>query len=69
MSEWNHSICDECWQEHYVVCLNRGGPHRLLNRLAHHCCFCGKGHDSGIFVTRDPQDEVLKCKGQHEEIP
>jgi len=64
-SGWKHSICDKCWGENYAACLNRGGPHRTSNRTLQVCCFCGEKHRSGVFICRDPQDEVLKCKGQH----
>lgn len=56
MSNWNHSICDDCW-------LHRD-PHRLPCRMTEPepetCCFCGETHASGIYVRRNP--EQMSCR-------
>lgn len=60
MPGWTHSQCDTCWENR-----NGGGrkPHRLLIREREKCCFCGKMHESGIYVRADP--ETTECHGNH----
>ncbi len=65
MSRWTHSICEACW--------NRREPDREPVRIreefrdeqAEPCCFCGKGHASGISVREDPA--LVACQGKHED--
>ena len=60
MSRWTHSICVECW--------NKQNPARSASRAGGGepdvCCWCGKQHDSGIYVRSDPEE--LRCKGNHD---
>jgi hypothetical protein len=66
MSRWNHPMCGNCWNE------MRPGeiPYRVREEFRDEkpirCCFCGKPHQSGIFVRHDPRDPLLVCKGEHE---
>lgn len=60
MASWTHSICDDCW-------LIRAGPDAEPARVleGHRgevlCCFCGKTHESGIYVHEDPKLIACKC--------
>jgi hypothetical protein len=70
MAEWNHSICEECW--------NQDNPGREPFRIRsvsgrelvpRPCCACGKNHGSGIWIRRDPR--AMPCQGKgivHEEV-
>jgi hypothetical protein len=59
MSEWTHSICEDCWDKEH--------PERKAHRLSlgdeAMCCYCGTIHNSGIYVREDP--DKLPCKGVH----
>jgi len=63
MSQWTHSICNDCWKEKEP---NRI-PHRLIEAGVSNrnevCCFCGNLTQSGIYVREDPKK--LQCKGEH----
>jgi hypothetical protein len=51
-SDWNHNICNECWNK-----LHPGvQPHRVKLRkgIALLCCWCGFPTQSGIYVREDP---------------
>ena len=60
MSKWTHSICEECWT------LKRGPltPTRMKEeyREKELCCFCGKEHESGIYLRGDPH--LTGCQGR-----
>lgn len=62
MSEWNHSICDECWtrQRGEQIPCRLKEPYRESER----CCFCGLMHRSGIYIRCHPSD--MLCNGEHE---
>lgn len=67
MSEWNHSICNECWTAGFGIEPGSGRsapltPVRLVDPKKEVCCFCGKEHQSGIYVRKNP--EMLQCKGK-----
>jgi len=55
MAEWNHSMCDACW--------NARHPHRqacaVIDAETEICCFCSDEHSSGIYIRRDPA--TLDC--------
>jgi NADPH-dependent 7-cyano-7-deazaguanine reductase QueF len=53
--EWTHSICDECWEDRNPDRVS----HKILNPTVEACCFCGKSHDSGIYIRYDPRQ--LTC--------
>lgn len=61
MSDWNHLICDDCWEKQNP---NRE-PRRIKDLNSQHCCFCGNPTLSGIWVRNNPKDEKLACKGVH----
>lgn len=52
MSEWNHPICQECW--------DRAFPARTPSQIAlalrelETCCNCGQSAREGIYVRLDP---------------
>lgn len=59
-SPWNHSVCNDCWDE-----MHPGRPAcRLIDPLEERCCFCGATHKSGIYVRKNPAD--MECNGVHE---
>jgi hypothetical protein len=61
-SQWTHSICEQCW-----VGKNPGRePHRVVRESRFNadkelCCYCGREHQSGIFVREDPSS--VACAG------
>jgi len=61
MPDWTHSICKDCW--------NKRNPDRpYIGDDAgdlETCCFCGKRHQSGLYVRHNPEE--LQCKGEHPE--
>lgn len=64
MSEWNHDICDVCWDKKNA---EEGTPGREAFRLfmfreALPCCFCGMMTESGIVVRHDPKT-LTHCQG------
>lgn len=56
MSEWSHSICDDCW----LIKCGEEGELRLPVRVKYEhrdeetCCFCGEKTMSGIYIRQDP---------------
>lgn len=50
MSEWNHPMCNQCWEEKN----EDREPVRLVNVSVEHCCWCGGITRSGIYVREDP---------------
>jgi len=65
MSQWNHAMCDPCWEK-------KQGPRKpvrlTLEMKPLLCCFCGEPTQSGIFVRANPK--TVKCRGKgkyHEE--
>jgi hypothetical protein len=59
MAEWNHLICDDCWEKR-----DPGRePHRIIGAKTDSCCFCGNPTLSSIWVRHDPKDPKLACKG------
>ena len=56
MTNWTHSICDECW--------DRLNPERLSPRSGmgaeETCCWCGDITVSGIYLRSDPAE--LDCQ-------
>lgn len=64
-SKWNHSICGACWNKK-----NPGRPavairEEFRDEKPVKCCYCGKGHGSGIFVREAPEN--VACRGVHPE--
>jgi hypothetical protein len=60
-NRWRHSICEACWNEK-----NPGREpvvvrEEFRDEQAEMCCFCGRGHNSGIYVREDPAG--LHCAG------
>ena len=59
MSQWTHSICEDCW--------DKKNPTKLADRHGPGdddiCCFCQKKHNSGIYIRENPDN--LTCKGAH----
>lgn len=62
MSNWTHSVCDDCFDTEY--------PDRQPTRIniAHRelevCCLCSVHHMSGIYIRKDPSETL--CNG-HED--
>lgn len=75
MSNWNHAMCDECWNwahpgrvpcrvtriYRFVAFLGLRCPGRPPKKP---CCFCGKLTRSGIYVRGNP--ETTPCHGEHD---
>lgn len=52
MGEWNHPMCNQCWQEQ----VPDREPVRLVEKQAEHCCWCGQITRSGIYRRADPAE-------------
>jgi hypothetical protein len=61
MSDWNHSMCADCWSKQNQKHVPKRDWEAIRN--PEFCCFCGRETYEGIFVRRDPRE--LKCKGAH----
>lgn len=63
MAQWNHNICDLCWQNRCEAQGNAGrAPVRIKNAQEVKCCFCDALTISGIFVRQDPKTVICDCK-------
>jgi hypothetical protein len=58
---FNHSICDDCWQKQK----SDKPPIRTSQRPESVCCFCGAHHQSGIFTWRMNLQGLI-CEGNHD---
>lgn len=59
---WTHSVCVACWNSQHKD-RPAADPEKYVNGHLERCCFCGKGHCSGIYIREDPKSEKLSCKG------
>ena len=62
MSQWNHSLCDRCWERREPTRV----PVRVTEPDIEYCCGCGVQHESGIYVRAEPAAFV--CHGQHRDV-
>jgi hypothetical protein len=57
MSQWNHLLCEKCWNEEHpdrrAMIVTSSGPDA--------CCRCGEKTGSGIYVRAKP--DTMRCKG------
>jgi hypothetical protein len=63
MTLWRHNICLTCWCKLHsdrepIIVPNDEWLHQYI------CCFCGKLHQTGIYVRHN--GEELRCKGKCE---
>jgi len=61
MSNWTHSICDNCW----AIMHSERPPVRTMVPEQEKCCVCGQNHRSGIYMRGNPANWL--CQGKHEE--